>query len=269
MASSPRTSGGAPHACRPGGQRLPYAPHLHCNARHTSLCGALETAGLAQLQSQVGHESFEPGRTIVAEGEVVERGFILLSGMVSLAKSMPDGRRQILGFLLPGDFIGIASDDHRYCHSAEAVIRTELCRFRMVTLERLADRHPEFRRRLMGTIASEMCAAQEHMLWLGRKSALERVASFLVTLARREERRGGRPNDVRLPMIRRDIADCLGLTEATVSRSLGQLARRRLVWVPRPHEVIILRRELLEAVAEGSAAPAAPKGAGMGPGTGR
>ena len=254
MAGSPPRSSGAPHVCCLSGQRLAYAPCLHCDIRHLSVCGALNAAGLAELQRQVGHECFEPGRTIVTEGEAADRAFILLSGMVSLSKAMPDGRRQILGFLLPGDFIGIAEDDHRYCHTAETVIRTELCGFRTQTLERLADRHPEFRRRLMGTIASEMCAAQEHMLWVGRKSALERVASFLVTLARRLERRGGRRNDVRLPMTRRDIADCLGLTEASVTRSLGQLARKGLVWVPRPHEVIILRREPLEAVAEGSAA---------------
>ena len=137
MAGSPRRSSGAPHVCCLGGQRLPYAPCLHCDIRHMSVCGALDTAGLAQLQRQVGHECYEPGRTIVTEGEVADRGFILLSGMLSLSKSLPDGRRQILGFLLPGDFIGIAGDDQRYCHSAEAVIRTELCRFRTETLERL------------------------------------------------------------------------------------------------------------------------------------
>jgi CRP/FNR family transcriptional regulator, anaerobic regulatory protein len=253
MAGSAQLANGAPHVCCLSGQRTPDAPCLHCDIRHMSVCGALDAAGLAQLQRQVRHVCFEPGRTIVAEGEAADRGFILLSGMVSLSKSMPDGRRQVLGFLLPGDFIGIAGEDHRYCHSAEAVIRTELCRFHSQTLERLADGHSEFRRRLTSTIASELCAAQEHMLWLGRKSALERVASFLVTLARRSERRGSRRNDVRLPMTRRDIADCLGLTEASVTRSLGQLATQGLVWVPRPHEVIILRRELLEAVAEGSA----------------
>ena len=189
MAGSAQRANAAPHVCCLSGQRTPDAPCLHCDIRHMSVCGALDPAGLAQLQSQVGHECFEPGQTIVTEGEVADRGFILLSGMVSLSKSLPDGRRQILGFLLPGDFIGIAGDDQRYCHSAEAVIRTELCRFRTETLERLADRHPEFRRRLMGTIASEMCAAQEHMLWVGRKSALERVASFLITLARWSSKR--------------------------------------------------------------------------------
>jgi hypothetical protein len=73
-----------------GGQHLPYAPCLHCDIRHMSVCGALDAAGLAQLQREVGHECFAPGRTIVTEGEAADRGFILLSGMVSLFKSMLD-----------------------------------------------------------------------------------------------------------------------------------------------------------------------------------
>ena len=74
MAGSPATSSGAPHVCCLGGQRLPYAPCLHCDIRHLSVCGALDAAGLAQLQRQVGHECFEPARTIVTEGEVADRG---------------------------------------------------------------------------------------------------------------------------------------------------------------------------------------------------
>jgi CRP/FNR family transcriptional regulator len=230
-----------------------HAPCLHCDIRHLAVCGALDTKSLSELQRQVRHVRFEPGQTIVIEHELADSGFIVLSGMVSLYKEMPDGRRQIVGLLLPGDFIGFACDDGRYCHSAEAVTRSELCRLPAAYLRRLAREHPEIEHRLMGALSAELCAAQEQMLWLGRKSALEKVASFLLMLARRGERRGGRANDVRLPMSRQEIGDCLGLTEATVSRSLGQLAKKGVVWVLRPHEVVILRRELLEAIAQGIA----------------
>ena len=236
----------------------PQVRCLHCDIRHLAVCGALDSKSLSELQRQVRHVRFEPGRAIVVEHRRANSAFIVLSGMVSLYKEMPDGRRQIVGFLLPGDFIGFTCDDRRYCHSAEAVTRAELCRLSASTLARLAREHPEIEHRLMGTLSAELCAAQEQMLWLGRKSALEKIASFLLMLARRGEHRGGRANDVRLPMSRQEIADCLGLTEATVSRALTQLAKRELIWVPRPHEVVILRRELLEAVVEGSADLARP-----------
>lgn len=240
------------------GQAPVHARCLHCEIRHLAVCGALDTRSLSELQRQVRHVGFAPGQTIVIEHELADSGFIVLSGTVSLYREMPDGRRQIVGFLLPGDFIGFACDDGRYCHSAEAVTRCELCRLPADYLRRLAREHPEIEHRLMGALSAELCAAQELMLWLGRKSALEKVASFLLMLARRGERRGGRANDVRLPMSRQEIADCLGLTEATVSRALTRLAKRGLIWVPRRHEVVILRRELLEAVAEGSADPVRP-----------
>ena len=239
--------------CLAGGPA--HAPCLHCDIRHLAVCGALDAGSLRQLQREVRHLRFEPDQTIVAEDELADAGFIVLSGMVSLYKALPDGRRQIVGLLLPGDFIGFTCEDGRYCHSAQAVTRAELCRLPAACLRRLARAHPEVERRLMGALSAELCAAQEQMLWLGRKSAPEKLASFLLMLARRGERRGGRANDVRLPMSRQEIADCLGLTDATVSRALTRLARCGLIWLPRRHEVLILRRERLEAVAEGAAEP--------------
>jgi CRP/FNR family transcriptional regulator len=221
-----------------------------------AVCGALDNKSLSELQRQVQHVRFAPGQTIAIEHGRADAAFIVLSGVVSLYKGMPDGRRQIVGFLFPGDFIGFTCDDGRYCQSAEAVTPAELCRLPASTLARLAREHPQIEQRLMGALSAELCAAQEQMLWLGRQSALEKLASFLLMLAERREGRGGRANDVRLPMSRQEIADCLGLTEATVSRALTRLAKRGLIWVPRPHEVVILRRELLEAVAEGAAEPA-------------
>ena len=226
---------------------------LHCDIRHLAVCGALDPKSLRELQRRVQHVLFERGQTIVMEQEPAAFDFIVHSGAVSLYKEIPDGRRQIVVFLLPGDFIGFACDDGRYCHSAEAVTRSELCRLPAGYLRQLARQHPEIQDRLMGALSAELCATREQLLWVGRKSALEKVASFLLMLARRGEHRGSRANDVRLPMSRQQIADFLGMTEASVTRSLGQLAKKGLIWIPRPHEIIILRREPLEGIADGRA----------------
>jgi CRP/FNR family transcriptional regulator len=224
---------------------------LHCDIRHLAVCGALGAKSLRELQRRVRHVRFEPAQTIVMEHELAASAFVVHSGAVSLYKEMLDGRRQIVGFLLPGDFIGFACDDGRYCHSAEAVTRSELCRLSAGYLRQLAREHPEVQDRLMGALSTELCAAQEHLLWVGRKSALERVASFLLMLARRGEHRGGRANDVRLPMSRQQTADFLGMTEASVTRSLGQLAKKSVIWIPRPHEIIIRKRTVPGAAGVG------------------
>ncbi len=173
---------------------------LHCDIRHLAVCGALDPKSLRELQRRVQHVLFERGQTIVMEQEPAAFDFIVHSGAVSLYKEIPDGRRQIVVFLLPGDFIGFACDDGRYCHSAEAVTRSELCRLPAGYLRQLARQHPKIQDRLMGALSAELCAKREQLLWVGRKSALEKVASFLLMLARRGEHRGRRANDVRLPI---------------------------------------------------------------------
>ena len=125
----------------------------------------------------------------------------------------------------------------------------------MRLLRTVAERHPEIEQRLMRALGEELCEAQMLMLTLGRKSALERLAWFLLMLARRAVHRGERTNPLRLCMTRTNIADCLGLTDETVSRTFGQLAERGLIRVLNRHEVRLLNRGALEQIAEGAAEP--------------
>lgn len=138
---------------------------------------------------------------------------------------MTDGCWQIIGFLFPEDFVGVASGGAYSC-TAQAVTKAELCRFPHSSIEALAEEFPELKHRLLCTVSSELLEVQEHMLILGRQSAEERVASFLLHLSKRASRRGEPDNPVRLQMSRGEIGDYLDPSLETVSRTFAVLRDR-------------------------------------------
>ena len=161
-----------------------------------------------------------------------------------------DGRRQITGFLFPGDFLGLAFND-TYSYTAEAVNRVGLCRFPRHKMEALFDRLPHLEKRLLGMASNELIAAQDQMLLLGRKSAREKISSFLLMLSRWATRRGQPADPVNLPMTRADIADYLGLTVETVSRTFTMMSRKGLIDLANPNQVVLASRTAIEALAAG------------------
>lgn len=202
-------------------------PCAACKVRDLSICGAIEPEHLNKLDSIVVHKKLAPGETLFFEGDRSDSLYILTEGCVRLSKMLADGRRQITGFLFPSDFLGLALRE-RYAYSAEAVDPVALCRYPKNRLESLLDQFPAMERRLLAVASNELAAAQDQMLLLGRKTALERVATFLLILMRRMQLKG-RADAVSLPMTRTDIGDYLGLTIETVSRSLTRLKRDRVV----------------------------------------
>jgi CRP/FNR family transcriptional regulator len=166
------------------------------------------------------------------QGALAGSVFNVTEGIVRLYKSLPDGRRQIVGFALPGDFLGLALMD-RYGVAAEAVTPVKVCRFARSAFLLYVDGKPHLLRRLHEFAGHELSLAQDQMLLLGRKTAEEKVAAFLLNLQARYGRIGASSVTVPLPMSRQDIADYLGLTIETVSRTLTKLARdKALVVVP-------------------------------------
>ena len=155
-----------------------------------------------------------------------------------------------------GDFLGIASAG-THSFSAEAVSEVSLCRFPRRKLYSLFDRYPALQSRLLGIATDELTAAQDQMLLLGRKTASEKLASFLLYLARRLAPRGMASDDavisgvVPLPMNRGDIADYLGLTVETVSRTLSRLKKSGHIAITDPHHITIVQPEKLQDIAEG------------------
>jgi CRP/FNR family transcriptional regulator len=165
---------------------------------------------------------------IFDEADPADHVYSVTAGVVKIYKLLPDGRRQITGFLFPGDFLGLTHNES-YAYCAEALVETKLCRFSRRRLEELMSEIPHLEARLLGMASHELAAAQNQMILLGRKSARERVVSFLLAMSERAARGGQPANPVTLAMTRGDIADYLGLTLETVSRILSRLKSDRLI----------------------------------------
>ena len=223
-------------------------PCSACNVRDLVFCHALKDAELPRLSAIVVEVAAAAGQAIFYEGDPAEHVFNVTAGVVKLYKLMADGRRQITGFLFRGDFLGLALNTS-YAYSAEAVSATRLCRFPRGALERLLDEFPRLEKRLLAMAGNELIAAQDQMLLLGRKTAKERVASFLLSLSERAAQRGGPANPVELPMVRADIADYLGLTTETVSRTITELRKSGVIELPRSGSVELQQPHALEELA--------------------
>lgn len=193
----------------------------------------------------------QPGGTIMMEGDHAAELFSVELGVVSVFKLMPDGRRQITGFLYPGDFLGITFNmAPTYGYGAEAVTYVSLRAYARRDFERLLDEVPGVRRAFIAKMADELTEAQDRMVLLGHCSANERLASFLLTMARRQAGAEERTlTTVSVPMRWSDIADYLGLTAETVSRTLTALRNGGIVRTGRSGEIQILDVDALEALA--------------------
>lgn len=221
-----------------------------CGVRATSVCNAVEDEHLARLGAVAVTVEVDPGKAFIEEGEPADKFFNITIGTVKLFKLLPDGRRQITGFAGPGHFLGLAVSD-TYAFSAEAVDKVRYCFFPRRRLRALLDDFPALETRLLQVASNELVAAQEQMLLLGRKTALERVASFLVARSRLAGPCGPRHTRLVLPMTRSDIADYLGLTIETVSRTMTKLRTDKLIELPGPHDVVLRDLNSLERIAGG------------------
>ena len=217
----------------------------HCSVRHQAVCGAMDDVQVKKL-AQIAHRKKVPaGQTIISDEEPVDFFANVISGAIKLTKTLPDGRQQIVGLLFAPDFLGRAySKNNPY--TAEAATDVEICTFPNAAFERLVGEYPGLQQRLFQHTLDELDAARDWMLLLGRKTAEEKVASFLYMLARRSMLTGcvHKANQgaaaFELPLTRSDIADYLGLTIETVSRQLTRLktsnvvrlSTNRLIMVP-------------------------------------
>lgn len=219
-------------------------PCYGCDVRSTALCGVLDNQALADFRSLGWTLKLAPGQSLFHQGDPATRVFTLTSGTLKLYRLLADGRRQVTGFMHPGDFLGISIDDE-HAFSAEALEQTQLCWFPRNRFDDFTEEHGAMERELYRMAAHELSAAQRQFVLLGRKTALERLASFLLGLAERVD-----GMEVELPMSRSDIADYLGLTKETVSRVLSALKRDRIVRLAALDRVEILNRAALEQRAE-------------------
>ncbi|AUG51633.1 cyclic nucleotide-binding domain-containing protein [Thalassospira marina] len=221
-----------------------------CDIRDLTFCSALHGEEHTRLRQLLTHVQYDSHSTIFHEAEDADYVFNVTSGSVKLYKLLGDGRRQITGFLFAGDFLGLALNQS-YSYTAEAIEPVTACRFPRQKLERLFDEFPRLEKRMLGMAVDELAAAQDQMLLLGRKTAKEKVASFLLMLARRQEHRGLDTDAIEVPMSRSDIADYLGLTIETVSRTLTQLRKEATISLKDNKHIEAIGMDMLEDLAEG------------------
>jgi CRP/FNR family transcriptional regulator len=228
--------------------RAPCGVCVDCDVRRMAVCSALDDGDLGALEAIMTSKKLDANEMLVEEGDPKRRVFSLTSGMLRIYTSLPDGRRQIAGFLVPGDYLGLADDDV-YSQSAEAVVPSVLCAFSSKEMEALMVSFPKLRERLHQMTREALRTARDNQLVLGRLAPVEKLASFLLVLAARAEKRGDKANLVHLAMNRTDIADYLGLTIETVSRSFTKLKTQGLIQLLDANTVEILSRRSLAAVA--------------------
>ncbi len=227
------------------------SPCQACDIRDLGMCSVLQPKELDKLNAIVTQVTINARRTLFYEGDPAENVFNVTSGCMRLSKMLPDGRLQVTGFLMPGDFLGLAYLE-TYSYTAEAVGPATLCRFQRTRLEGLFAELPELEKRLLGIAFNDVSAAQDHMLLLGRKTPDEKVATFLLGLVERAEANNvNPPGIIALPMDRNDIAGYLGLTIETVSRTFTRLRKCDLIALSSRSEVVLLDRPGLRMLATG------------------
>jgi len=174
--------------------------------------------GRAPARTGLNEFNYRKGTEIFGEKEPSDYVYQIMSGAVRSYKLLPDGRRQIAAFHFPGDIFGLEiGTEHRF--TAEAIVDTTVHLLKRRSLELAAESDVAVTHKMLRETTTNLQHAEDHMLLLGRKNSLERVAAFLIEMDRRSTDAG----ILALPMCRRDIADYLGLTLETVSRALSRL----------------------------------------------
>jgi CRP/FNR family nitrogen fixation transcriptional regulator len=205
-----------------------YSPPDH-------FCALTGHAGLVATEF-----SYQKDEEIYGEDEPAEYVYQVISGAVRTYKLLSDGRRQIGAFHLPGDVFGLESGTaHRL--AAEAIVDTTVRLVKRRSLEQAAGTDVKVAQKLWTMTASDLRHAEDHMLLLGRKNALERVANFLLEMDRRLAVAGM----MALPMCRRDIGDYLGLTLETISRALSQLHGEGVLGFSGARQIVLRNRQRL------------------------
>lgn len=223
-----------------------------CPIRHRAVCARCETDELERLEEIKYYRSFEAGQTIIWSGDKMDFVGSVVSGIATLTQTMEDGRTQMVGLLLPSDFVGRPGRDGAP-YDVVATTDIVMCCFRKKPFERMMAETPTVANRLLEMTLDELDAAREWMLVLGRKTAREKIASLLSIVARRDASLHAEPTTgpmrFNLPLTREAMADYLGLTLETVSRQMSALRRDGVITLEGNRRVIIpdMRRLMDEA----------------------
>jgi CRP/FNR family transcriptional regulator len=203
-----------------------------CPIRHRAVCARCDTHELALLEDIKYYRSFSAGQTVMWAGDRMDFVASVVSGVASLTQTMEDGRTQMVGLLLPSDFVGRPGRETA-TYTVTATSDLVMCCFRRKPFEQMINTTPHIAHRLLEMTLDELDAAREWMLVLGRKTAREKIASLLAIVARRDAVLGQntKVNSLvfDLPLTREAMSDYLGLTLETVSRQMSALKKDGVV----------------------------------------
>lgn len=213
-----------------------------CPIKNRAVCAYCDKSEKITLDSVKTYKTYEPGQPIISAGDEMRFVGSVVTGVARLSQTMSDGRRQMVGLLLPSDFVGrpgrsLATFD------VEATTEVTLCRFDRKPFEKLLVDMPHLRERMLVMALDELDAAREWMLLLGRKTAREKIASLLIILARRQNQvdAGEVPLNVSfdLSLTREAMSEYLGLTLETVSRQISALKNDGVITLEKKRHIVV------------------------------
>jgi CRP/FNR family transcriptional regulator, anaerobic regulatory protein len=216
-----------------------------CAVREKAICQSLCEAELAELSQLGRRHTVASGETLMWQGDEEMVVGNVIDGVLKLTAATADGREQTLGIVYPSDFIG-RPFGRTSSHSVVAVSDAKVCTFPRSAFDRFAEEHPDLEHKLLQRTLTELDRSRQWMVLLGRKSAGERLAAFLLDMAERlgtADEAGHIRFD--LPFGRQDIADLLGLTIETVSRQITKLREEGVIATPDRRGIVVLDRDWL------------------------
>ena len=226
----------------------------HCLVRNRAICSALDSEEINALNAIGRHRVLTPGQSLIWEDDESILVANVMEGVLKLSTGTEDGREQIVGVVYPSDFIGRPFGG-KTGHSVTALTEARVCVFNRRDFDDFARKHPALEHKLLERTLNELERTRSWMLLLGRKSASEKIATFLLDMADRLVEPGcstmfnGPLQRFELPFSRQQVADVLGLTIETVSRQLTRLKSEGVIDLPSRREIEILDREELAAQA--------------------
>ncbi|WP_166416819.1 transcriptional regulator FnrL [Cochlodiniinecator piscidefendens] len=221
--------------------KLGFKDCSDCPIRHRAVCARCEADELAVLDEIKYYRSYEAGQTVVWSGDHMDFVASVVSGIATLSQTMEDGRTQMVGLLLPSDFVGRPGRDEA-AFDVTATTNLVMCCFRRKPFEKMMAETPHIAQRLLEMTLDELDAAREWMLLLGRKTAREKIASLIAIIARRDAtltKGGGTPKTFDLPLTRDAMSNYLGLTLETVSRQISALKKDGVIQLEGKRHVTI------------------------------
>ena len=211
-----------------------------------ALFHALNNDEMEKIASIARRKDMESHQYLFHQHSPANRVYNVIDGTVMVERTSSSGRRQILGFLFPGDFIGLTHSNY-FEYSVKSLSKAQLCEFQREQLFALSEKLPKLKSNVEQISANVLARALDQIYILGQKKAHERLCFLFIQMLERMP--GAIPQQINLPMTRQDIADYLGLTIETVSRSFAKLKQEGLIATPSPQRLQILDLEQTELLA--------------------